>query len=805
MAKKNDKKRKRIKIPKNVQQVIPYTKAYKNGIIETSPGYFVQTFTLGDTDFRTTSEEEQDKIFNAFGQLINGFGSDMLVQFTINNKQINKKDFEKTILTPMKGDDNDEWRKEHNEILKDKLKEGRSNMRHEKYMTVSLQAESVDEATQRFSKLKGQLNKTLKKITRVPCEVLTLTEYLSLLYDLLNRKPDEPFYRHADIDEKDTETFTYRSMKKQALTTKDYIAPMSMEFKANYLKLEDKYAAVMTITHFPTRVTSDMLADITDLPEDMVISLGLVPIDLEEGIKKVQKQLTKVKKDVSEAQQTATKNGYSTELISEKIKSSYEDAEIMMGNVTEGDQKLFLLTILVCVYADSKEDVEKACKSVESTAKRYLCDFKILTNRQMIGYRDVLPLCNFELPVNSLRTTEQASVFLPFSTEEFSETGGFYYGLHALSRNMLIINRKTSKTNSNGIILGMPGSGKSFAAKREMIDAILCTDDYVYIIDPQGEYSPLVKALHGEEVEISATAGRYLNPLDMDIGYADSGDPVRTKADYLCSICEIAIGSIYGLSSEQKSIILRSTRLTYDGYMKHMADLRKRGDTRTIDKDAMPTLPDFYEVLLKQDEDEALHIAKALEYYTDDSFDAFSRKTNVNPKNRVVSFNISGMEESIWEFGLTVCLNTMWNQLIENHKRGKRTWIYFDEFHLLTRLESSAKITGKLWKMARKWGGIPTGITQNVEDLLESADSRKIINTSAFVYMLEQAPADAMALQELFHISDTQLEYLNSGGNGVGLIWNGKSIIPFEDKFPTDTKLYKLMSTKPEDFAANFM
>ena len=804
------KKPDKIKIPKSVQDVIPYEMAYPNGVIETQKGLFSMTYTLGDTDFMTTSEERQDQIFKAFGKLINTFGSDMRIQFTINNKQVNKKDFEKMILVPMRGDENDKWRKEHNQVLKDKLKEGRSNMHHEKYMTVCLSAENIDDATQRFSKLKGQLMKVLKQITKVPSEPLSFAKRMSLMSDMLNRKQGDVFYERAEINGIDVESVNYYDMKKQGLTSKDLIAPMSMEFKKKHFILDsdggsdtpNKYARVLRVTHFATKMTSDMLAEVTDLPIDMVTNVGLIPMDIEEGIRRVKKQYGKVKKDVYEAQKSFSKEGVDpTILLPEDTKEAFDDAEDMMEQVTENDQKLFLVSIYICVYADDLDSLNKDCKTVIGVAKRYLCDFKAASNQQMVSFRDVLPVCSFSSPKNILRTTEQASVFLPYSTENFSEKDGIYYGLHALSRNMIILNRKTSKTNSNGVFLGMPGSGKSFSAKREMYSAILCTDDIVYIIDPQGEYSNMVKAFGGEALDVGPSSDVYMNPLDMDLNFDDGKDPVKAKMDSVLSFCEIAVDNVYGLDVEQVNVIKKSTRLLYEDYIKRMNENRKKGDTRTINKEIMPTLGELYDILYTQG-DEGRYIAKALENHMDTP--TFANRTNIDIKNRVVSFNLADMGESEWEFGLNVCLNTMWNQLIENHRRGKRTWIYFDEFHLLTRYASSARTTGKLWKMARKWGGIPTGITQNVEDLLGSPDSRRIIGTSAFVLMLEQSPQDALALQELFHISDTQLEYLTSGDNGVGLIWNGKSIIPFEDKYPTDTKLYKLMSTKPEDFQANF-
>lgn len=789
------------KVPKSVQDSIPYIQVYPNGIIEGTPGYFSKSYQLEDVDFKTAADNIEELIFDTFGQLINTFDAKMCVQFTINNQKINKKEFEKKILTRLQGDALDELREENNQILRDKLKEGRSNMKHVKYMTVCIESDSIDSVISQFSQLDTELSSTIKKVSGGETEPLTLLQRLELLYDLLNRDSDTTFYQKNG---EGNESFNFKTMQKRGLTTKDCIAPMSIEFGKNYMKLGKKFARVLSLNTLPTKLSTDMLADVSELPLDMVTSINLQPIDPEQASKLVQRQLTKTKKDVMEAQKTAAKNGYSPDLIPEKTKNAYENAQIMMDDITHGDQKMFLTNVLVMHYADSKKDLDRDTKAIQQSVEKHFCKFKMLSTMQELGFRDVLPLCNMELGINHLLTTTEASVFLPYTTRELLQEDGFYYGLNAISKNMIIYNRK-SAVNSNGIILGMPGTGKSFSAKREMVNVALNTQDMIYVVDPQGEYSPLIKLLGGEEIEIKAGSDIYLNPLDMDIEYADDGDPITMKSDYICSICEIVLGGIYGLSPIQKAIINRCVRLIYKDYMAHMMDLKRKGSTITIDREAMPTLQDLYEALLMQDEEDARYIAVALELYTNGSFDTFAHRTNVKTDARIVSYNIAGMGESMRELGLNVCLNNIWNQIIENHKKGIRTWIYLDEFHLLTRLDTSAEFTKKVYKMARKWGGIPTGITQNVEDLLASEKARAIINNCTFVYMLSQSPNDRDALAEIYSISDSQLPFITNGGCGQGLIYNGKNIIPFIDKFPEDTKLYQAMTTKPEDFNANLV
>lgn len=804
MAKNKNKNQIKKKVPKTVQDTIPYTGVYKNGIIETTEGHFTKSYQLKDINFKTASEENTEKILKTFGELLNTFDDTMIVQFTINNHYVDRKKFEKNILSKMHGDELDELREENNQILRDKLKEGHSNTQHDKYMTISLEAESIDEAFARFSRIDSEISTTIKKITGEETEPMSLMERLELLYNLMNRDDENGFYQTAKIDGMEAESFNMNWMKKCGLTTKDLIGPASFSFPfaSNYFKIDDKYAMVLFLKDIPTRLSTDMLADIIELPLNIVTNINIQPIEAQNAATLVQRQLTKAKKDVSEAQKSATSQGYSAELIPENIKEAYSEADMLKGEVTYGDQKLFLSSVLVMIYADSKEALDKDKKTVQMAVSKYLCKFSPIYGLQEKAFKDSLPLCTMELGINTLLTTNSLGAFIPYTTHELMQNGGFYYGLNAISKNM-IINNKKAGVNYNSAILGMSGTGKSFTAKREMVNVALNTDDYIYVIDPQGEYSPMIKLLGGEEIVINPGSDVYLNPLDMDLQYADEGDPITMKSDYICSICEIALGGIYGLSPVQKTIINRCVRIVYKDYMEHMMKLKKEGKNITIDREASPTLQDLYDVLLMQEEEEARYIANALELYTSGSFDTFAHRTNVKPNARIVSYNISGMGENMRELGLTICLNNIWNQLIENHKHGIYTWIYLDEFHLLIRLDSSAEFTKKVYKMARKWFGIPCGITQNVEDLLSSEKGRAILNNCAFVTMLSQSPNDRDILADIFSINENQLPFITNGGVGQGLIYTGNNLIPFIDKFPTDTKLYKAMSTKPEDFVAN--
>ena len=450
------------------------------------------------------------------------------------------------------------------------------------------------------------------------------------------------------------------------------------------------------------------------------------------------------------------------------------------------------------------DELEKNTEMLRTVLGKHLCQLKALNYQQEKGLSSTLPLGRCDVFTDRLLTTESAALFMPFASQELAQKDGMYYGLNAVSKNLILFNRKNS-INANGLILGTPGSGKSFTAKREMVNVILNTDDDIYIIDPEREYLPLAKLLGGEVVTISAGGKVYLNPLDMDINYGNDDDskvdPIAMKCDFIGGLCETMAGDKMALSATQKSIVDRCVRLIYKPYIDHMEELQKTNPSITCDVKASPTLQDFYDTLQAQQEWEAQSLALTLERFSVGSLDTFAHQTNVSRHNRLMVFDIKDIGVGMKELGLQVCLNTIWNQIIENHKIGRYTWFYIDEFYLLTQTASSATFLQQVYKRARKWHGIPTGITQNVGDLLASPQGEAILNNSPFVLMLNQSSIDKMKLANILNISPTQLSYITNSDPGRGLIYTGKTIVPFIDQFPTNTKLYKVMTTKPNEVA----
>jgi type IV secretory pathway VirB4 component len=796
----NEKKKKSKGIkdaPKTVQETIPYTSVYKNGIIEIEPGLYTKSYLLHDVNFQTAADEEQETIFTDYGNLLNSLGADVKAEVTVFNRNIDQEQFRKNTLLKMQHDNFDSYREEYNQILESKINEGRNNIIHEKYLTLTIEANGIDEASITFSRLDTEIGARIKKINGVETFPMTIEERLAVLYDIYNLNSTTPFNAKLNVKGQQASNFDLAWLKKQGITSKDIIAPTSMNFvNSNYFQIDDVFVRTLYIDNLPTFLSTDLIPEISSVPCNMLLSVHFDSMKQDKAIKLIRNQMVNINSNVVDAQKKASRAGYSADLISPELLKTQREAERIMSDMTSRNQKMFMMTMVVTVFADDKEELEKNTKSVQSVAQRFLCGLKPLTFQQEHGFTTSLPLGYNKIYVQRILTTESASLFIPFSAQELSQKNGMYYGLNAVSRNLLLFNRINSK-NANGVILGTPGSGKSFSAKREMLNVFLGTNDDIYIIDPEREYSPLAALFGGQVVKIAAGSKTYINPLDMDLDYADEDDPITLKSDFIGSLCETVIGGRYGLAPIQKSVIDRCVRQVYQPYMEHMKRLADK--SITCDKSAMPTLDDFYELLLQQPEPESQNIALALELYCRGTLDTFAHKTNVQTKSRFVVYDIKDIGSGMKEMGLQVCLNDIWNKIIENKKRGKRTWFYIDEFYLLTQTESSARFLQQIWKRARKWGGVPTGITQNVEDLLASKEARGIINNCDFVLMLNQAPLDRIELGHMLNISPTQMSYITNADAGQGLIYTGKFIVPFLDKFPTGNSLYKAMTTKPDE------
>lgn len=803
-AKKNKKGNKQpLKIPKTVQDTIPYLAIYKNGIVEVDRGIFSKSYRLEDVNFKIATDEEQRNMFDRYVDFLNSFDSDVHLQLTIFNRNMDEGHVQEKILIPYHKDNLNEYREEYNGMLIDKMKEGRNNIVKEKYISITIQAKDVEDAFTKFSKLDSEVSASIKRINGQDVPPMSAIERLEVLADIYADKDDNiEFYKKANIAGKNVETFDFSWMIKQGLTTKDIIGPASFTFTKDHSQIGNKYARSYFIDNLPTWMNANVLSDITEINSNMLVSINFNKLRPDKAMSLLKNQQININANVVDAQKRAAKAGYSADLISPELLRAQKEAQDLMDDITSRNQSLILATFVITLIANSLDELEKNAELLKTVIGKYMCQIKALNYQQEKGLSTSLPLGRCDVYTDRLLTTESAAIFIPFSTQELSQNNGMYYGLNAVSKNLILFNRKNSK-NANGVILGTPGSGKSFTAKREMINVILNTDDDIYIIDPEREYLPLAELLGGEVVRIAAGGTTYLNPMDMDINYGDDdggkSDPIAMKCDFIGGLCETMSGDKKALSANQKSIVDRCVRILYQPYLNHMRDLQKEHPEITCDITASPTLKDFYEMLLGQPEYESQALALALERFCVGSLDTFAHHTNVSRSNRFIVYDIKDIGEGMKEMGLQVCLNAVWNQIIENKKIGRYTWFYLDEFYLLTQTASSAAFLQQVYKRARKWQGIPTGITQNVGDLLASPQACAILNNCDFILMLNQSPIDKMQLANMLNISPTQLSYITNSDPGQGLIYTGKSIVPFIDRFPTNTKLYKVMTTKPDD------
>lgn len=786
------------KVPKTSQSTIPYRAAYDNGIIEIEQGIFSKSYFIDDVNFKIASQNDQDDIFLKYGDMLNMFDHNEKIEVTVFNRSVVREKFEQEVLMENKYDGLDEYRQESNEILLEKMSEGKNNITKERYLTLTIEAKDYDDAVNTFVHRDAEISAAIKRINGSETSPLNLTERLSVLYDIYNPNASEPLALQKVIKGKTVSSFDVEELKKQGLTTKDAIAPTVIRFNNDNTLLGETYAQTLFLQGLPSFLSTDFMSELNDLPFNLLTTVHFNSMRQDKAMSLIKRQIVNINSNVIDKQKRASKSGYSADLISPELLRAKDEADKTLSDMTSRNQKMFYVTFVLTHFADDIEMLKEQLTQILTVSQKHMVRLAKLNMQQEVGFNASLPLGVNKLETKRLLTTETASLFIPFSAQELSQNGGIYYGLNAVSHNLILFDR-TKSQNANGIILGTPGSGKSFSAKREIISVLLNTNDDVYIVDPEREYAPLAELFGGEVVRIAAGSKVYLNPMDMDLNYANDDDPVTLKADFICSLCETILGGKYGLSQSQNSIIDRCVRQIYQPYLNWLNQHPEKG---SCDLKHMPTLRLLYDVLLRQPEPEAKQIALALERYATGSLDTFAHTTNVDVKKRFVVYDIKDVGSGMKEMGLQICLNDIWNRTISNkQKYNKRTWFYIDEFYLLTQTDSSAKFLQEIFKRTRKWGGVPTGITQNVEDMLVSKEARSIIANCQFVMMLNQAPTDKQELAKMFNISPAQLSYITNADTGQGLIYTGKSIVPFIDKYPTNTKTYAAMTTKLDDAA----
>ena len=756
------------KLPKSVQDYIPIQKMWEDGIFKVGNRY-TKTFRFDDINYAVASREDKEAMFLEYSELLNSLDSGVTTKITINNHCRNRVDFERSVLIPFKEDGLDIYRKEYNDMLLDKAT-GANSITQEKYITISVHKKDIDEARNYFARIGSELSSHFAKLGSV-CADIDGTERLRILHDFYRAGEETDF--HFDVKES----------AKLGHDFKDYICPDSMERADNYIKLGDKYARVLFLKDFASYIKDSMVTELTDLNRNMMLSIDVIPIPTDEAVREVENRLLGVETNITNWQRRQNSNNNFSAVVPYDMELQRKESKEFLDDLTTRDQRMMFATITMVHMADTKEQLDSDTEELQSIARKHLCQLAVLRFQQTDGLNTVLPIGARK--INALRTltTESLAVFMPFKVQEILHDGGIYYGQNSISNNMIVANR-SFLLNGNSFILGVPGSGKSFTGKNEIVNLMLAGDADIIVIDPEREYSRLIEALGGATIKISATSNNHINAMDMNSEYGDGANPVTLKSEFILSLCEQLIGAS-NLGPMQKSIIDRCTASVYRDY-------QQRGYTGKV-----PTLKDFRAELHKQSEPEAKEIALAIELFTDGSLNTFAKETNVDVDNRLICYDILDLGKQLLPIGMLVVLDNILNRITANRAKGKHTFIFIDEIYLLFQHEYSANFLFTLWKRVRKYGAYCTGITQNVDDLLQSHTARTMLANSEFLIMLNQASTDRLRLAELVNISDMQMSYITNVEAGRGLMKVGSALVPFFNKFPKHTKLYKLMTTKP--------
>lgn len=774
-----------FKVKRTIQETIPYLAACgEDGIFELVPGMFSRMYAFSDINYHTATEEDQTGFLIRYSQLLNRFDASVRCQIVLNNKNVDMRGFRKDCLLSMRGDGLDDYRREYNAIVASKMEEGRNNLKKERYLAVSIEAENLDAAKHAFSRLDPEIVNSFKEIGGSRAEALTTAERLEVLHDIYNIGHERG--RLPELE----------ALHRMGASSKDLVAPSGFHFRRDWFMMGGMYCRVMYLMDLPNTLSDKFVTELSSVNCNLVISINLEIIRQDKAVKLVRHQMLNINSNMQLAQQTASKNGYSMDLVPQDLKQAQEEANDLLRNLTGRNQKMFRMTFTVLVFGRDYEDLQANTEILISTGRKYLCSLKKLNYQQEDGLNATLPYCFNRLTIKRTLTTDSTIIFSPFDTQELMQPKGMYYGQNATSHNLIIFNRESSQ-NGNGWILGTPGSGKSFAAKEEMANAFLNTEDDILIIDPEREYSPLVKAFGGSIVRIAPGSRYHLNPLDMDKDYGDDDDPIVLKSDFILSLCESVIGGRYGLTPSQHAIIDRVVLIIYRDYLNH-----------GFDRYYLPTLLDFEHCLEAQPEREARELALAFEIYTKGSLDVFAHESNVDINNRFVVYDIKDIGSNIKTMAYLVVLDNIWNRVVTNRKKGKKTWIYMDEIYiLLDGHDESINFVRQIFSRGRKWGAKTTGITQNVEPLLQNTVVTTMLSNSAFIQLLNQAPVDRDILATLLHISPTQVSFINNAPPGQGVLYiQGQGIIPFRNNFSKQLapKLYSVMTSKPDELMEEF-
>ena len=749
---------------------------FPDGICRVTDSYYTKTIQFQDINYQLNQNEDKTAIFDAWCDFLNYFDSSVKFQLSFVNRTATRDSYARNIVIPPQGDEFDAIRAEYSKMLQSQLARGNNGLIKTKYLTFGVAADGLKAAKPRLERIETDLLNNFKRLG-VQAEALNGHDRLRLMHGILHMDEQEPF------------RFSWDWLAPSGLSVKDFIAPSAFEFRTGHsFSVGKRLGCASFLQILAPELNDRMLADFLDMESSLIVSLHVQSVDQVKAIKTIKRKITDLQKMTIEEQKKAVRSGYDMDIIPSDLATYGTEAKKLLQDLQSRNERMFLLTFIVVNTAGSRQQLDNNVFQAVSIAQKYNCQLTRLDFRQEEGLMSSLPLGLNQIEIQRGLTTSSVAIFIPFTTQELFQDGkeALYCGLNALSNNLIMVDRKLLK-NPNGLILGTPGSGKSFAAKREIANVFLVTNDDIIICDPEAEYGPLVERLNGQVIKISPTSTHYINPMDLNLNYSDDENPLSLKSDFILSLCELIVGGKDGLMPVEKTIIDRCVRMVYRDYL---------NDPRP---ENMPILEDLYNELRRQEEKEAQYIATALEIYVSGSLNVFNHRTNINIANRIVSFDIKELGKQLKKIGMLIVQDAVWNRVTINREQRKSTRYYIDEMHLLLREEQTAAYTVEIWKRFRKWGGIPSGITQNIKDLLASREVENIFENSDFILMLNQASGDRQILAKQLNISPHQLSYVTHSGEGEGLLFYGNVILPFVDRFPRDTELYSIMTTKPLD------
>ena len=782
--KKNDKnieppsaptRRKKVKpaVPRTAQQSIPFQRMFEDGTCRVRSGYYTRTIQFQDINYQLAQQEDKTAIFEEWCSFLNFFDSSIRFELSFMDLSTDTESFERSICIPFQRDGFDDVRAEYSQMLRQQLAKGNNGLTKTKFLTFGIHGDSMRQVKPRLEHIQNDLLNNFHRLG-VLAQPLNGAQRLKLMHDMFHMDGPSRF------------CFDWKDLAPSGLTVKDAIAPTAFAFKTSRtFQMGGIFGAVSFLSITASDLSDQLLKDLLDMDSSQIVTMHIQSVDQNKAIKTVKRTITELDRSKIEEQKKAIRAGYDMDILPSDLATYGRDAKALLKELQSQNERMFLVTFLVLNTGRTEQELENNVFQASSIAQKHNCSLCRLDYQQEQGLMSSLPLADNQIEIQRGLTTSSTAIFIPFTTQELYQSGkeSLYYGLNSLSQNLIMVDRKKLK-NPNGLILGTPGSGKSFSAKREITNAFLVTADDIIICDPEAEYAPLVQRLKGQVIKISPNSTQFINPMDINSNYSEEENPLALKADFILSLCELVVGGKEGLLPVEKTVIDRCVHLIYRRYF---ADPRPEN---------MPLLEDLYEALLQQEEKEAHHVATALEIYVKGSLNLFNHRTNVDVNNRIICYDIKELGKQMKKIGMLVVQDQVWGRVTANRSAGRSTRYYVDEFHLLLKEEQTAAYSVEIWKRFRKWGGIPTGLTQNVKDLLSSREVENIFENSDFVYMLNQAAGDRQILAKQLNISPHQLSYVTHSGEGEGLLFFGNVILPFVDRFPQELELYRIMTTK---------